>query len=96
MDKKEFIEGLGFTTEGHYENGEDKYVVVLGDSEEYAKAYTTLSNSLSLDETLTLVTSRVSELLFFDENYDVKLVANFDKDIYKVIVLDNAETEEDA
>lgn len=82
----EFMKEVGITTGGNYEG--DRYIIELADSDAYSKAYTTLSKSdkMDLDGDSTLVSSRMSELLFLSDEYDIRLIANYTDDIYKIIV----------
>lgn len=86
MEIEEFVKDLGIYLDGHWE--ESKYVIDLVDSDEYSKMYTILDNSekVDLDEDSTLVTDKVSELLYLSDDYDIKLVANFADDIYKIVI----------
>lgn len=83
----EFLKSIGITQEGSYEN-DSKYVVELVDSNEYSKAYSILdkSDKVDLDTDLTLVSNKMSELTYLSDEYDIKLIANFADDIYKIIV----------
>ncbi len=82
----EFIKSLGIAEPGSFEG--DKYVIDLADSNAYAKAFTVLekSDKVDLDEDSTLVSPKVGELLFLSDDYDIRLVANYKEDIYKIII----------
>lgn len=84
----EFIKSLGITDDGHYES-DNKYVIDIEDSNKYSKIYSILdkSDKVDLDTDLTLVSSKVSELTYLSDDYDIKLIANFTDDVYKVIVV---------
>lgn len=84
MDK--FAKDLGITSDGVLEG--DRYVIELLDSNEYSKVYSLLdkSDKVDLDGDLTLVSEKMSELTFLSDDYDVKLIANFMDDVYKVII----------
>jgi len=86
MDIKEFAKKLGFDIEGVMEG--DKYIIELSNSNDYSRVYTLLDNSefVDIDEDATLVTNKVGELLFLSDDFDVKLVANFAQDIYRVVI----------
>ena len=82
----EFIKSLGIAEHGSFEG--DKYVIDLADSNAYAKAFTVLekSDKVDLDGDSTLVSPKVGELLFLSDDYDIRLVANYQEDIYKIII----------
>lgn len=86
MEMDEFLKSLGINEAGVYEG--HKYVVELADSDTYSKAYTILSKSdkVDLDGDWTLVSQKMSELMFLSDDYDVKLIANYTDDIYRIVV----------
>lgn len=85
MDK--FIKDLGITYSGSFENN-DSYVIDLVDSNEYSKVYSILdkSDKVELDTETILVSDKLSEIIFRDDKYEVKLLANFVDNVYKVVV----------
>lgn len=84
---EEFAKKLGIEHLGEME--ENKYVVPLLDSDEYSKVYTILDKSdlVELDTSCTLVTDKVSELQYFNDDFVVKLDANFVDDLYRVVIM---------
>ena len=66
----------------------DKYIIPLMTSDEYSKMYTLLDKSelVELDPDSTLVTDKVSELRYLGDDFEVKLSANFNDDIYRVVI----------
>jgi len=83
---EDFAKQLGIEYPGEMING--KYVIPLSNSDEYSKIYTLLDKSdvVELDTSCTLVTDKVSELQYFNDNYVVKLDANFSDDLYRVVI----------
>ena len=83
---EEFAKKLGITYPG--EQVGNKYIIPLTDSDEYSKVYTLLDKSelVDLDTSCTLVTDKVSELQYFNEEFVVKLDANFIDDLYRVVI----------
>jgi hypothetical protein len=86
MEMKEFAKQLGIDVEGTMEGS--KYIIELSDSNEYSRVYTLLDGSdlVDVDEDATLLTDNVGELLFIGDDFDVKLVGNFNSDIYRVVI----------
>jgi hypothetical protein len=86
MEMKEFAKQLGIDVEGTMEGS--KYIIELSDSNEYSRVYTLLDNSdlVDVNEDATLLTDNVGELLFIGDDFDVKLVGNFNSDIYRVVI----------
>lgn len=83
---EEFAKKLGIPYPGEVVN--NKLIIPLVDSDEYSKMYTLLDKSdmVDLDTSATLVTEKVSELLYLSDEYDVKLVANFSDNLYKIVI----------
>ena len=83
---EEFAKKLGITYPGDMVNG--KYIIPLMDSDEYSKIYTLLDKSdlVELDTSCTLVTDKVSELQYFNDEFVIKLDANFNDDFYRVVI----------
>jgi hypothetical protein len=83
---EEFAKKLGIDYPGEVIN--NKYIIPLTDSDEYSKVYTLLDKSdlVELDTTCTLVTDKVSELQYFNDEFTVKLDANFPEDFYRVVI----------
>lgn len=83
---EEFAKKLGIEYPGEMSNG--KYIIPLNNSDEYSKVYTLLDKSdlVELDTSCTLVTDKVSELQYFNDDFNIKLAANFVDDLYKVVI----------
>ena len=86
MEMKEFVAKLGIYIEGRMDG--EKYIIELSDSDEYSRMYTLLDSSdlVEIEEDATLLTDKVGELLFTDDMFNIKLVGNFDSDIYRLVV----------
>ena len=83
---EEFAKQLGIEFPG--EVIDDKYIIPLTNSDEYSKMYTLLDKSelVDLDTSTTLVTDKVSELIYVGDEFIVKLDANFKEDLYRVVI----------
>lgn len=82
----EFLRGIGIEEPGRYEEG--KYVVDLPDSDAWSKAHTLIAKSgkADLDGDSVLVSMKASDETFLSDDYDIRLVANFEDDVYKIIM----------
>ena len=82
----EFLKGIGIEEPGRYDGG--KYVVDLPDSDAWSRAHTALSKTdkADLDGDSVLVSMKVSEETYLSDDYDIRLVANYEDDVYKVVV----------
>lgn len=88
---KEFAEELGIKENGNFKD--NVYIVNLDNSDEYSKIYTLLSNSELLELNPEAINLGVSEAIisYDSEDYTVKLLANFDEDVYTVSIEDSKE-----
>lgn len=66
----------------------DSYHVIFKNSDDYAKAYTRLENYglVEIDPSATLLDQDINQLLYLGDDFDVKLIANFKEDTYKVVI----------
>lgn len=84
MKADEFAKQLGITQPGDYVDG--VYVVNLKDSNEYSRIYTILdkSNLCDLDVQEISLDVQNSLLVYLSDEFDIKLQANFDNNVYSV------------
>jgi len=89
MTIEEFLKDIGITKTGSI--GEDgAYVIDLVDSNEYGRIFSTLEKSTDLDilEDNQVVTEQGSSLIYESdtEPYLLNLIADFDGDVYQLVV----------
>ena len=87
MDKEEFIKSLNLPFEG--KSAGNDYIINLNNSDDFSTLYNIISNNINLsmdDESITTTSNAL--FTFFNDEFDLKLVADFNKDIYKLIVSD--------
>jgi len=84
MSAQEFAKQLGITKEGNYVDG--VYVITLDNSNEYSRIYTLLdkSNLCDLDGEEISLDVQNSLIVYLADDFDIKLKANFDNDVYSV------------
>ena len=84
MNAQEFAKQLGITKEGSYVDG--VYVITLDSSNEYSKVYTILDKSDLCDLDVEEINLDVqnSLMVYLADEFDIKLQANFDNDVYSV------------
>lgn len=84
MTAQEFAKHLGITKEGSYVDG--VYVINLDNSNEYSKVYTILdkSSEVDLDTEEISLDVKNSLMVYLADDFDIKLTADFDADIYTV------------
>ena len=83
---EEFIDSLGIDSfEGEY-NG-DSYIIEVNTSNDFSRLFNIISTNdkLSADENSTATVSK-SHFVFTDGYYEVELKADFNKDLYSVVV----------
>ena len=84
MSAEEFAKHLGITKEGSYVD--DVYVITLSGSNEYSKVYTILdkSDEVDLDTDEISLDVKNSLMVYLADDFDIKLTADFDADIYTI------------
>ena len=85
QDMKDFIDSLNLKLKGEMRSGQ--YIISTNSSDQFSSLF----NSISLNEFLRLEDNSIakdSESLFrfTDGYYDVILSANYDKDVYSLII----------
>lgn len=86
MTQEEFLQELGIDKAVEFKNNEA--VVILKDSNEYAKMYSILSNSdlLDLESEKVVINTNISTLKYTGQYYNITLSADLTRDIYKLII----------
>ena len=89
--EKDLLAKLGVT-----EEVTEEIVIDLANSDDYAKVYSILDQSEDADlaEIRSISTEDMNVLYYETDNYDIQLLANFVKDIYRVVI-NKAEVETD-
>lgn len=84
---KELLKKLGITMPGYFSKNGD-YIIDLEDSDEYNKTFSKLdkSNLVEENEDSSLATLQMSNVFYESDKYSFNLVADFDNDIYKLVV----------
>jgi len=85
-DIEEYIDNLQLGYDGEFkQNGE--YIVTLPTSDDFSNVYNTIATNkeLMIDDQSVSDKSK-AKFIFFDAWYEIKLAANFDKDIFTLTV----------
>ena len=84
---KELLKNIGITEVGYYSK-EKNYVIDLEDSDHFNKVFSKLQKSDLVDENedSSVVNLSVSNILFLADDYSLNLIADFDQDVYKLVV----------
>ena len=87
MSKEEFIETLDLPFDG--ERWNDDYIITLNSSDDFSYLYNIISNNneLTLDDS-SVTTTDNALFTFFNDDFDLRLSADFNKDIYRLTVSD--------
>ena len=66
----------------------EEVVIELNNSDDYAKMYSILDQSEDADlaEVRSITTEDMNVLVYETDHYDIELLANFEKDIYRVAI----------
>lgn len=86
MEVKDLLKKLDITEDSYEEGG--KTVVVIANSDDYSKVFTKLDNAdyLNIEDESTIVTGELGEAVFFDEDYRLRLIADFVDDVYRLVI----------
>lgn len=86
---KEFLKSIGITQIGHF-NNDKNYIIDLESSDEFNRIFSKLNNNDALEENedSSVVNLNVSNILYLSEDYSLNLIADFNQNIYKLVVTD--------
>jgi hypothetical protein len=85
---EKLLKDLGITKVGSYSK-DGSYVIDLDSSDEFGKIYSLLENSEDLhymEENNLLTISNASMTYRYGEEYQLQLIADFNYDLYKLVV----------
>lgn len=84
---KNFLNKIGINDSGYF--GKDKsYIIDIESSDDYNKYYAKLSKNELLEENedSSIMSIHISNVMFISDNFSLNLIADFDQDIYKLVV----------
>lgn len=89
MEIEKFIKTLGIDKEVVFDN--DVHTVFLDDSDEYAKVYTSLTESeeVKLESESVVISSDIASLRYSNNDFIITLSADLGRDIYKLTIEEN-------
>ena len=95
MSVEKVLDTLNIENVGHYEDDGKKYIIELETSDEFSNLYSKLDSSdiVSLEDN-NLISETLWLLVYTFDNYYLKLIANSEKDSYKLVITTEEETEE--
>jgi hypothetical protein len=81
-----FIDSLNLPLEGEMRG--KQYIIDVNTSDEFSSLFVAISlnDSLRLDDTSSIATTDESKFRYTDGTYDVILSANYDENIYSLVV----------
>ena len=84
---KELLRQLGINAVGKYTD-DGSYVIDIDNSDKWGVYYSKLDNSdlLELQEESSLLTADNASQIYFSDEYQLALVADFDNEIYKLVI----------
>ena len=84
---KNFLNKIGVTLEGYFDD-DSNYVIDLESSDDYNKMYSKLSKNDLLEEDgeSSKIDLDKSSILFYSEDFELELIANFKEDKYTLVV----------
>lgn len=93
---KELLKSLGITDVGYYSK-EKNYVIDFESSDDFNKTFAKLNKSDLVDENedSSVVNLDVSNINYLADGFSLNLIADFGQDIYKLVVTELDEGEEE-
>lgn len=84
---KELLNKIGITEAGYY-SGDNNYVIDFENSNQFNTAFSRLQKSdlVEENEDSSVINLNVSNVLYISDGYSLNLIADFDQDIYKLVV----------
>ena len=84
---KDLLRKIGITEEG-YRTSDNNYVIDLDDSDHFNQIFSKLDKSEEVEENedSSLVTLKVTNILYLAEGHALNLIADFEQDAYKLVV----------
>lgn len=84
---KELLKKIGITQPGYF-SSDDNYVIDIESSEQYNKIFSLLDKSdlVEENEDSSVANISVSNILYSNDDFSLNLIADFDQDIYKLVV----------
>jgi hypothetical protein len=87
MDKEEFINSLDIPFKGEWKGND--FVINLTNSDDFSTVYNIISNNPEISmEDNSITTTNNSLFTFFKDEFEIRLTADFNRDIYKLTVGD--------
>ena len=86
---KDFLKSIGITQTGYF-NNDKNYIIDIESSDEFNRIFSKLNNNDALEENedSSVVNLNVSNILYLSEEYSLNLIADFNQNIYKLVVTD--------
>lgn len=85
MSLRDFIEDiLDLKVEGTYKG--DEYTVILDNSNDFSEAFDDIVNNKNLEVVDSETNSDACDYIYTDGNYEVRVMADFNTDKYKIVV----------
>lgn len=84
---KEILKKIGITEPGYFSD-DDNYIIDFENSEQFNKAFSRLEKSdlVEENEDSSVVDLNVSNVMYISDDYSFNLIAEFEQDIYKLVV----------
>lgn len=84
---KELLKKIGINQSGYFSKDGD-YIIDLENADEYNRVFSKLDKSSDVEENedASVVNMTMSNILYDNDDYSINLIADFDNDIYKIVV----------
>ena len=89
MYMEKYLKNMGISKVGRY-NDKNAYIIDIDNSDEYGKIYSILDKNDDLEEVDedSKITIQTSTIVFESDEYKFTLLADFDRDTYKLICVE--------
>ena len=93
---KEILKKIGIEDAGYYSK-EKNYVIDFETSQEFNKAFSRLDKSDLVEENddSSVVNLNVSNILYIGQGYSFNLIADFEQDLYKLVITELEEKDDE-
>jgi hypothetical protein len=84
---KELLNSIGITDSGYY-SSDNNYIIDFETSDQFNKAFSKLEKSdlVEENEDSSVINLNVSNVLYLADNFSLNLIADFDQDLYKLVI----------
>lgn len=86
---KDLLKKIGITEAGYFDK-DGNYIIDFETSDDFNKAFAKLNNTnlVEENEASSVININVSNILYLNDDFSLNLIADFNQDIYKLVVVE--------